>query len=74
MNKTTLTTESNNTMTGNIHFISLNVRGIREILKRSKIFMWLKRQACDIAFLQETFLSKDIENIVSKEWKSFFNI
>ena len=70
-NKTTLTTESNNVMTGNFHLISLNVRGIREMLKRRKIFMWLKRQMCDIAFLQETFLSKDIENTISNEWTGF---
>ena len=54
-----------------IHFISLNVRGIRDALKRKKIFLWLKRQKCDIAFLQETFLSCDIEHIVSSEWKGF---
>ena len=65
------TTTDGNMMPGNAHFISLNVRGIREILKRSKIFMWLNRQKCDIAFLQETFLSQNIENIVSNEWKGF---
>ena len=53
------------------HFVSLNVRGIRERLKRKKIFLWLNRQKCDIAFLQETFLTKDIEQTVSHEWKGF---
>ena len=53
----------------NVHFVTLNVRGIRAALKRKKVFLWLHRQKCDIAFLQETFLSRNLENIVSKEWK-----
>ena len=56
---------------GNFHFVSLNVRGIREKLKRNKIFLWLNRQKCDIAFLQETFLTKDMEQLVSRDWKGF---
>ena len=52
-----------------INFVSLNVRGICNTLKRKKIFLWLKRQKCDIALLQETFLSRELENVISNEWR-----
>ena len=52
----------------NIHLISLNVRGLRHKLKRDKIFLWLKHQKCDIALLQETFLKRDNENSINREW------
>ena len=58
-------------MTEFIHFVSLNVRGICDTFKRKKICVWLKRQKCDIAFLQETFLSRELENVISNEWKGF---
>ena len=52
-----------------LHFISLNVRGLRNRLKRNKIFLWLKNQKCDIAFLQETFWLENIEQSVKMDWK-----
>ena len=61
--------KTENKKSDDVHFITLNVRGICDALKRKKIFLWLNRQRCDIAFLQETFLSKNIENCISKEWK-----
>ena len=38
-----------------IYLLSLNVRGIRDKLKRSKIFSWINNQKPDIVMLQETF-------------------
>ena len=55
-------------MSNIMHFISLNVRGLRNKLKRDKIFLWLHQQKCDIAFLQETFLTRDLENTIKSEW------
>ena len=52
-----------------IHFVSLNVRGLRDKLKRSKIFLWLKQQKSDIILLQETYWSTDLEMIIRNEWK-----
>ena len=53
----------------NIQLLSLNVRGLRDNMKRRNIFQWLKDKNPDIVFLQETHchLKKD-ENQWSKEW------
>ena len=58
-----------------LHFISLNVRGLRDRLKRKKIFLWIRQQKCDVAFLQETYWTKEIESFVHSDWngQSFFN-
>ena len=50
------------------HFISLNVRGMRDKMKRSKIFAWIRAQKTDIVFLQETYWTEDLQNQVTKEW------
>ena len=47
-----------------IHCISINVRGIRNRLKRSKVIKWLQYQMFDVALLQETFLSKELEFMI----------
>lgn len=47
---------------------SLNVRGIRNDLKRREIFSFLKRKQFDIIFLQETHSSPEIERKWAKEW------
>ena len=57
-----------NDNTASLHFVSLNVRGIRDQLKRKKIFSWLLSQKTDIVCLQETFLSKELEDKVISEW------
>ena len=64
-----------NNDTTSLFLVSLNVRGIRDKVKRSKIFSWLHAQKTDIAFLQETFLTKDLEDTVISEWKGpcYFN-
>lgn len=50
--------------------ISLNVRGIRDFKKCTKMFHWINKHAGNkgISFLQETHSTKEIEN----EWKQRF--
>lgn len=53
----------------NFKLISLNARGIRSFDKRETIFNWLCKSGADICFLQETYSSKDVENIWRKQRK-----
>ena len=48
--------------------ISLNVRGLRNRVKRRSIFCFLKDQKCDVYFLQETYSEPKDENIWRSEW------
>ena len=59
----------------NISLLSLNVRGIRDKPKRSKIMSWIKHQRTDIIMLQETFLTCDLENVIKMEcnYHCYFN-
>ena len=59
-----------------ISFLSLNVRGIRNKFKRSKLFTWINHQKSDIVILQETFLTSDIEAVIKIEcchYHCYFN-
>ena len=51
------------------NLLSLNVRGIRTFEKRKAVFSWLVNSDADIIFLQETYSTRDIENIWRKQWK-----
>ena len=53
----------------NFKLISLNARGIRSFDKRETIFNWLCKSGADIYFLQETYSSKDVENIWREQQK-----
>ena len=45
----------------NVTFISLNVRGIRDRVKRKNIFEWCKSKGSDIVlFLQETYSTVEV--------------
>ena len=46
------------------HFISLNVRGLRNTEKRQIIYNWIKKQKANICLLQETHVDKAIEKII----------
>ena len=46
----------------NFKLLSLNARGILDFHKRETIFTWIMMQKIDIAFLQETYSSQEIEN------------
>ena len=48
--------------------ISLNTRGLRNGLKRRKIFRFIKRSKPSVYFLQETHATKEMEQI----WESEF--
>ena len=48
--------------------LSLNVRGIRDQIKRRSIFSYLKDQKANIYFSQETYSERADENIWRKEW------
>ena len=51
------------------NLLSLNVRGIRTSETRKAVFSWLVNSDADIIFLQETYSTRDIENIWRKQWK-----
>ena len=41
-----------------LKIITLNARGLVSIIKRRKLYIWLKRQNFDIIFLQEVHCTK----------------
>ena len=49
--------------------LSLNARGIRSFEKRKAVFGWVMKQQVDICFLQETYSTKEVENVWKKQWK-----
>ena len=48
--------------------LSLNVRGIRDQIKRRSIFSYLKNQKANIYFLQETHSERADEKMWTNEW------
>ena len=62
------------TTTMSASLCSLNVRGLRERIKRRKLFLWLRKKNYDIYFLQETHSTKNDEVLWKNEWggKAFF--
>jgi len=52
----------------NFKLLSLNARGIRDFHKRKTIFTWIMKQKVEIAFLQETYRSQEIENRFKLQW------
>lgn len=52
----------------NIHFISYNVRGLRDNLKRRKIMRFLNQRKFDVAFIQESHSVLQDEKIWQNEW------
>ena len=52
-----------------LHLISLNVRGLRDIYKRRKVFKWFDEQKADIVFIQETHYDKASVNAYDLLWK-----
>ena len=55
-------------MANRVKVISLNVRGLRNQVKRRSIFSYLKNQKTTLYCLQETFSKEDDEKIWSAEW------
>ena len=50
------------------NFLSLNVKGIRERIKRGGIFTWLRDKRVEVAFLQETYSTNDVEDVWGSLW------
>ena len=48
--------------------LSVNIRCLNKSLKRRTVFRWLHHQHCPFVFLQETYSSKECENIWQAEW------
>ena len=55
-------------MANRVKAISLNVRGLRNEVKRRSIFSYLKNPKATLYCLQETFSKEDDEKIWSAEW------
>ena len=53
-----------------IKCLSVSIRGLNKSLKRCTFFRWLHHQNCSFVFLQETYSSKECENIWQTEWGS----
>ena len=56
-------------MSVNLKLLSVNVRGLRDRVKRKKIFQWCKMSA-NMIFLQETFSTEDIEYSWKGDWEN----
>ena len=52
----------------NIKVVSLNARGLRNGLKRRKVFRFIKKNKANVGFLQETHGSKDKEHLWQAEF------
>ena len=55
-------------MSNNLKLLTLNVQGLAEKTKRTKVFRYLRTQKCDIACLQETHSVRKKEKIWQNEW------
>ena len=55
----------------NISFelLSLNACGARSFDRRKSIFNWLFKSSADICFLQETYITSEVENVWKEQWK-----
>ena len=55
----------------NLHLklLSLNIRGLRDFVKRKAVVNWINKQNADIIFLQETYSTAEIENEWKYQWK-----
>lgn len=53
---------------GPLKVISYNVKGLHSPIKRKKILNQLKRNSCQIAFLQEAHLSEPEHEKLKKSW------
>ena len=55
-------------MAVNLILTTVNVRGIRDVTKRGRVFEWCKTKKSSIVFLQETFSTIDIEDRWKADW------
>ena len=52
-----------------LKLLSLNIRGLRDFVKRKAVVNWINKQNADIIFLQETYRTAEIENEWKYQWK-----
>ena len=52
----------------NLKLISMNVCGLNEKIKRTKVFRFLRSKEIDVACIQETHLTKSKHRIIKNEW------
>lgn len=59
-----------------ISFVSINVRGLKNIVKREAIFLFCKEQQANCVFLQETHSGTEDENFGNNNgvMTSFFHM
>ena len=59
---------ANTQNTGHLRFISWNIKGIHNPVKRSRVFAHLKSLGSDVMFLQETHLRSSEHAKLKKAW------
>ena len=52
-----------------LKLLSLNIRGLRDFVRRKAVVNWINKQNADIIFLQETYSTTEIENECRYQWK-----
>ena len=52
-----------------LKLLSLNIRGLRDFVRRKAVVNWINKQNADIIFLQETYSTTEIENEWRYQWK-----
>jgi len=52
----------------NLKIVSLNVRGLRNTIKRKKLFKLFKENKHDVVCLQESYITKNVYEQWKKEW------
>ena len=57
-------------MTGShvLSLLTINIRGLRKKKKRLSVFKWLKKQDCDIIFIQQAYCVEKDVNRWKREW------
>ena len=52
----------------NLKIATLNVRGLKDNVKRNNIFEWIKNKSIDLALFQETYCDNEMLDIICKDW------
>jgi exonuclease III len=51
-----------------LHLLTLNAQGLRDKMKRQRVYEWCKHQNSDIVFIQETHFTNELEQVIEQEW------
>lgn len=49
-------------------YVSFNIKGINNAVKRKKLLCWLKKEKANIVLLQETHLDDNEHEKLKREW------